>query len=187
MIGLQHSEIELTRGICLFNKELTMAKNYIIFNNKLYLVSSVVLEGHFHGVLETMIFPVHNGIISGEAVYCFRTFDTEESNATHNDILTNPEQYLSDEAIRKYKTMYYDTSNNETSNTTDSCEHKWVFQETKKKTHVTGYQNKTAHFHRTDVYYCEKCCEIKEIENRGSVNLPFGGIHNVQKYAPDWY
>ena len=103
MIVSHHSELELTHGICLFNKELTMAKN------------------------------------------------------------------------------------NSTTTNTARCEHKWVFQETNKKTHITGYQNKTAHFHRIDVYYCEKCCEIKEVEKRESVNLPFGGIHIVQKYTPDWY
>jgi hypothetical protein len=134
-----------------------------------------------------MIFPVYDGVISGEAVYCFRTFDTEESNTIHNDILTNPEKYLSDEAIKKYKTIYHDTDDTESSNIIDGCIHEWVFQETKKKTHITGYQNKTAHFHRIDVYYCKKCCEIKEIETHASVNLPFGGIHNVQKYAPVWY
>ena len=46
----------------------------------------------------------------------------------------------------------------------NECEHKWVFQETKKKT-IIRYQNGyTAYFDRTDIYYCEKCCEIKKLK-----------------------
>ena len=68
------------------------------------------------------------------------------------------------------------------------CEHKWVFQETKKKTSIhytsNGY---TAYFDKIDIYYCEKCCEIKEIEKGEYVDLPFGGIHHVKDFAPSWY
>ena len=70
----------------------------------------------------------------------------------------------------------------------DNCNHKWVFQETQKKTYTTSNSgNYTAHYHRVDVYYCEKCLEIKKIEQKECVSLPFGGIHNVSKYAPVWY
>lgn len=69
------------------------------------------------------------------------------------------------------------------------CKHKWVFKETQRKTSTTcgkgGYW--TANFHRIDVYYCENCCEIKEVEKNQSVRLPFGGINHVSDFAPIWY
>ena len=71
----------------------------------------------------------------------------------------------------------------------NECKHKWIFQETQRKTSTTcgegGYW--TAHFHRVDVYYCENCCEIKNVEKKESVCLPFGGIHHVSNFAPIWY
>ena len=67
------------------------------------------------------------------------------------------------------------------------CEHKWIFQETQKKRSISGCEHHTAHFHRVDVYYCENCCEIKKIEQKARVSLPFGGIHNPDEYAPVWY
>ena len=67
------------------------------------------------------------------------------------------------------------------------CEHKWIFQETQHKTTVSGYEHYTAHYHRIDVYFCEKCCEIKTVEQKESVSLPFGGIRHVLKYVPIWY
>ena len=69
----------------------------------------------------------------------------------------------------------------------NECEHKWVFQETKKKTSIRYQNGYTAHFDRTDIYYCEKCCEIKKIEKGEYVDLPFGGIHHVKDFAPSWY
>ena len=73
-------------------------------------------------------------------------------------------------------------------NKTKQCEHKWVFQETQKKTTTTNNNGDyTAHYHRVDVYYCEYCCEIKKIEQKESVSLPFGGIRNPDRFAPFWY
>jgi hypothetical protein len=70
----------------------------------------------------------------------------------------------------------------------NECEHKWVFQETKKKTSKRYTSNGyTAYFDKIDIYYCEKCCEIKEIEKGEYVDLPFGGIHHVKDFAPSWY
>ena len=69
----------------------------------------------------------------------------------------------------------------------NNCKHKWVFQETQQKTTVSGYEHYTAHYHRIDVYFCEKCCEIKKIEQKEAVSLPFGGTHRIQQYAPIWY
>jgi hypothetical protein len=71
----------------------------------------------------------------------------------------------------------------------NECRHKWVFQETQRKTNTTydGNGNYTAHFHRIDVYYCENCCEIKEMEKKQSIELPFGGIRHVGDFAPVWY
>ena len=71
----------------------------------------------------------------------------------------------------------------------ENCNHKWTFQETQKKvsTKSDSYGHYTAHFHRVDVYYCENCCEIKEVEKKQLVNLPFGGIRHVDDFAPVWY
>lgn len=70
----------------------------------------------------------------------------------------------------------------------NECEHKWVFQETKKKTSIRYTSNGyTAYFDKIDIYYCEKCCEIKKIEKGEYVDLPFGGIHHVKDFAPSWY
>lgn len=69
------------------------------------------------------------------------------------------------------------------------CKHKWIFQETKRKTSTTydrgGYW--TAIFHRVDIYFCERCCEIREVEKKQDVKLPFGGIRHVSDFAPIWY
>ena len=71
----------------------------------------------------------------------------------------------------------------------NKCKHKWVFQETQKKQTLTcdnsGFY--TAHFHRVDVYYCENCCEIKEVTKKQSVELPFGGTRHINSFAPIWY
>lgn len=67
------------------------------------------------------------------------------------------------------------------------CEHNWVFQENSKKSSITGYEHYSAIFTRIDRYYCSRCCEIKEIEKKESVSLPFGGIRNIQSFAPVWF
>lgn len=69
----------------------------------------------------------------------------------------------------------------------NTCRHKWIFQETQKKTSISGHEHKTAHFHRIDVYYCENCCEIKKVEQKESVKLPFGGTRHLSDLAPVWY
>ena len=69
----------------------------------------------------------------------------------------------------------------------DECKHKWIYQEKQLKTNVTGYENYTAHYHRVDLYFCENCCEIKKVEEKQNVDLPFGGVRNLPAYAPIWY
>jgi hypothetical protein len=69
----------------------------------------------------------------------------------------------------------------------EECKHNWIFQETKKKYTISGYQSYYATFIRVDRYYCSNCCEIKEMEKKETVSLPSGGIHNPTKYAPVWY
>ncbi len=70
----------------------------------------------------------------------------------------------------------------------DNCKHKWVFQETQKKRKLENDSGTyTAHFHRIDVYYCEKCCKVKKAEQKESVKLPFGGTCHLSTYAPIWY
>nr|WP_295681194.1 hypothetical protein [uncultured Lachnoclostridium sp.] len=73
------------------------------------------------------------------------------------------------------------------SGSSNQCDHNWVFQETTRNYKISGYQNYTAIFHRIDRYYCQKCCEIKEIEKKEAVSLPFGGVHYPVRYAPTWY
>ena len=49
----------------------------------------------------------------------------------------------------------------------------------------TRYGYKDALFRRIDVYYCEKCCEIKKVEQTEKV-FRTSGI-NMEKDAPIWY
>lgn len=67
------------------------------------------------------------------------------------------------------------------------CDHNWVFQDTNKKSHATGYEHYTAVFERIDRYYCSHCCEIKEVEKKEAVSLPFGGIRHINDFAPTWF
>lgn len=41
------------------------------------------------------------------------------------------------------------------------CEHKWVYQMSDYECEANGYYSKQ--YCRTDIYYCEKCCETKDI------------------------
>ncbi len=75
-----------------------MVKDVIRYNDKNYQLSTVNLDG----VLETMIFPIEDGVVSGREVYCFRTVKAGESMDKHGDIYYHPEKYLSDEAIAEY-------------------------------------------------------------------------------------
>ena len=70
----------------------------------------------------------------------------------------------------------------------NECKHKWVFQEAKKKTTLSSNNgNWVANFHRVDIYYCEHCCEIKNVEKKERVCLPFGGCRHANDFAPIWY
>lgn len=68
-------------------------------------------------------------------------------------------------------------------------EHKWEHHKTQTKTSTEkdSHGNYMAQFYRMDVYYCKNTCECKEIEQKETVSLPFGGIRNPEKYAPIWY
>ena len=75
-------------------------KDYIKYNEKEYQVSTVHIENMY--IFETMVFPIKNGIISGNEVYCFRTMDLLKSHDKHKDICRNPEKYLNNETINNY-------------------------------------------------------------------------------------
>ena len=75
-----------------------MIKDVIGYNNKEYQLSTVNLDG----MLETMIFPIEDGVVSGREVYCFRNVEAGVSYDKHKDIYYNPEKYLSNEAIVEY-------------------------------------------------------------------------------------
>lgn len=61
-----------------------MPKDIIKYNEKEYQLSTVYLEKM--KIYETMIFPVENGVVSGNEVYCSRTMYAEESKYKHIDI-----------------------------------------------------------------------------------------------------
>ena len=77
-----------------------MVKDIIKHNEKEYQLSTVFLKNM--SLFETMIFPIENGIISGNEIYCYRTKDVGESKNKHAEIYENVEKYLSDKAIEKY-------------------------------------------------------------------------------------
>lgn len=75
-----------------------MIKDIIKYGEKEYQLSTVNLDG----LLETMIFPIENSVVSGKEVYCFRTVKPGESMEKHGDIFYHPEKYISEEAIATY-------------------------------------------------------------------------------------
>lgn len=90
-----------------------MIKDIIEYNEKVYQLSTINIDG----MLETMVFPIEKGHVSGKEVYCFRTFNAGESKNKHTDIYYYPEKYLSKEAIDKYlksKEEYFEIYNIET-------------------------------------------------------------------------
>lgn len=76
-----------------------MAKDILTYNGTAYQLSTINIDGMF----ETMIFPIENGVVSGNEVYCFRTFNTEKYHNKHKDIYFHPEKYLSKEALLHYE------------------------------------------------------------------------------------
>lgn len=78
-----------------------MVKDIIKYNEKEYQLSTVLIENNM-SVFETMIFPIENGIVSGNEVYCFRTLRSGESQRKHADIYYHPEKYVSNEVIEQY-------------------------------------------------------------------------------------
>lgn len=77
-----------------------MIKDIIKYSDKEYQLSTVYIENM--STFETMIFPIKNGKVSGEEVYCFRTLRAGESQKKHEDIYYHPENYVTKEAIEKY-------------------------------------------------------------------------------------
>ena len=77
-----------------------MVKDIIIYNEKEYQLSTIFIDTA--SIFETMIFPIENGIVSGNEVFCHRVYNAENSKNTHEDICNNPEKYLSDKAIEQY-------------------------------------------------------------------------------------
>lgn len=75
-----------------------MVKDIIRYDGKEYQLSTI----NTNGCLETMVFPIENGVVSGKEVYCFRTTDGAESASKHLDIYQRPFKYLSESAISEY-------------------------------------------------------------------------------------
>ena len=77
-----------------------MVKDIIKYGGKEYQLSSIYLEKM--KTYETMIFPIENGIVSGNEVFCHRTSFLAIANEVCTVIKLHPEKYLSDKAIEKY-------------------------------------------------------------------------------------
>ena len=77
-----------------------MVKDIIKYNEKEYQISTALIENV--SVFETMVFPIENGIVSGNEVYCFRTTRAWESWCKHADICYRPEEYVSNEVVEQY-------------------------------------------------------------------------------------
>ena len=76
-----------------------MVKDIIKYNNKKFLLSTVLID---NCVFETMVFPIINGQVSGSEVYTFRTVESSESLNKHKDIYEHPEKDVSDEVVKEY-------------------------------------------------------------------------------------
>ena len=59
-----------------------------------------------------------------------------------------------------------------------NCEHKWIHLETIDQERVYRNQYDRTEFVKTDRFFCEKCCEIKEISKKKEYN-PYE--------FPDWH
>ena len=55
-----------------------MVKDIITYGEQTYQLSTVNIDG----MLETMVFPIINGVVSGNEVYCFRTCKADQSFQT---------------------------------------------------------------------------------------------------------
>lgn len=77
-----------------------IAQAIIKYNEKTYQVSRVYLEDT--DMIEVMVFPIENGIVSGSEVFCYRTDIYEWAKYTYEDIKNRPEIYLSEQAIKEY-------------------------------------------------------------------------------------
>lgn len=77
-----------------------MVKDIIQYDGKEYQLSTVLLEPS--NVFETMIFPIEDEVVSGNAVYCYRTTKAGQSMKKHEDVYDHPEKYVSEKAIEKY-------------------------------------------------------------------------------------
>ena len=84
-----------------------MVKDIITYNEQTYQLSTVNIDG----MLETMVFPIINGVVSCNEVYCFRTCKADQSLLKHTDIYYHPEKHLNFDAIAEYlqsKEEYFD-------------------------------------------------------------------------------
>jgi hypothetical protein len=73
-------------------------KDIITYDCIAYQISTINVDGMF----ETMVFPIKNGEVSGNEVYCFRTFNEHQSKDKHMDVYWYPEKYLNMDAIEEY-------------------------------------------------------------------------------------
>ena len=77
-----------------------MIKNIIKYNGKEYQLSTVFLNKM--ALFEIMIFPIENGIVSDNEVFCHRTSHIALANEVYTDVKAHPEKYLLDKAVEKY-------------------------------------------------------------------------------------
>lgn len=72
--------------------------DYIEYNNKVYQLSFFCVNDTY----ELMVFPIENGVVSGNEVYCHRTTDFNNVMDLYNLILNNPSSYLNQKIIDEY-------------------------------------------------------------------------------------
>lgn len=78
-------------------------KKYIIeYNGKKFQLSTTILK-NYCSIIEIMIFPIEDGIVSGSEIFCHRTLNPTLAAFCCADIRNNPEKFLNEEAIQKYK------------------------------------------------------------------------------------
>lgn len=69
------------------------------------------------------------------------------------------------------------------------CKHHWIFQETNKchKPKEDKYGKTSVIYQRLDRYYCENCCEIKELIKTETVDVRIRNVGYIESNKPVWY
>ena len=143
-----------------------MVQDIIKCNNKEFQLSTIYIKNM--DIFETMIFPIENGTISGNEVYCFRTPDSGESKDKHEDIYYHPRKYVSEEAINDYLSKKNADDLQQTENSA-------VHNQRKMYNPCFECLNRYGHSYTSD---CDNTCQYA---NALSKLKQFGGLDEVLK------